>query len=103
MSLEIYLPLKFSSPGNNTGVGCHGGKCPPPRDFPDPGIDPMFPMSPALAGGFFTTSAIWEALNYYANKYYSFKVTEAGRHTFLFLCNLKCLDLFCLRPSEQRR
>ena len=27
-------------------------------DLPDPGIKPV---SPALAGGFFTTSAIWEA------------------------------------------
>ena len=27
-------------------------------DLPDPGIEPM---SPALAGGFFTTSATWEA------------------------------------------
>ena len=28
---------------------------PPPRDLPDAGIDPASPMSPALAGGFFTT------------------------------------------------
>ena len=39
-----------------------GLPCPPPRDIPDPGIEPAFPMSPALAGGFFTTSATWEAL-----------------------------------------
>ena len=32
---------------------------PPPEDLPDPGIEPA---SPALAGGFFSTSAIWEAL-----------------------------------------
>ena len=31
---------------------------PPPGDLPDPGIEPV---SPALAGGFFTTSATWEA------------------------------------------
>ena len=31
-------------------------------DLPDPGIKPMSLMSPALAGGFFTTSATWEAL-----------------------------------------
>ena len=31
---------------------------PPPGDFPDAGIEPA---SPALAGGFFTTSATWEA------------------------------------------
>ena len=35
---------------------------PPPGDLPDPGIKPMTLMSPALAGGFFTTSATWEAL-----------------------------------------
>ena len=36
---------------------------PPPRDLPNPGIKPTPLMSPALAGGFFTTSATWEALN----------------------------------------
>ena len=35
--------------------------CPPPRDLPDPGIKPASLTSPALAGGFFTTSATWEA------------------------------------------
>ena len=35
--------------------------CPPPEDLPDPGIEPMSLKSPALADGFFTTSAIWEA------------------------------------------
>ena len=29
---------------------------PPPGDLPDPGIEPTSLMSPALAGGFFTTS-----------------------------------------------
>ena len=33
---------------------------PPPEDLPDPGIEPASLMSPALAGGFFTTSATWE-------------------------------------------
>ena len=27
----------------------------PPRDHPDPGMEPAFPESPALAGGFFYT------------------------------------------------
>ena len=31
-----------------------GLPCPPPGDLPDPGIEPM---SPALAGGFFTTES----------------------------------------------
>ena len=30
---------------------------PPPGDLPDPGVEPMSLMSPALAGGFFTTHA----------------------------------------------
>ena len=34
---------------------------PPPEDLPDPGVEPVFLMSPALVGGFFTTSAIWGA------------------------------------------
>ena len=36
--------------------------CPPPGSLPAPGIEPIFLMSPALAGGFFTTRATWEAL-----------------------------------------
>ena len=30
-------------------------------DLPDPGIEPMSLISPALADGFFTTSVTWEA------------------------------------------
>ena len=37
-----------------------GLPCPPPGHLPDPGIKPTSLMSPALAGGFFTTSATWE-------------------------------------------
>ena len=35
---------------------------PPPGDLPDPGTAPASVMSPALAGGFFTTSATWKAV-----------------------------------------
>ena len=35
--------------------------CPPPGDLPNPGIEPVSLTQPALAGGFFTTSATWEA------------------------------------------
>ena len=34
---------------------------PTPGDLPDPGIKPTSLASPALAGGFFTTSTTWEA------------------------------------------
>ena len=32
-------------------------------DLPNPGIEPEFFTSPELAGGFFTTGAMWEAQN----------------------------------------
>ena len=35
-----------------------GLPCPPPGDLPNPGIKPTSLESPALAGGFFTTS-LW--------------------------------------------
>ena len=38
-----------------------GLPCPPPGDLPDPGTEPRSLTSPPLAGGFFTTSATWEA------------------------------------------
>ena len=34
--------------------------CPPPGNLPDSGIEPTSRASPALAGGFFTTSATGE-------------------------------------------
>ena len=39
-----------------------GLSCPSPTDLPDLGIEPTSLMSPALVGGFFTTSTTWEAL-----------------------------------------
>ena len=37
-----------------------GLPCLPPRDLPDPGIELASFKSPALAGGFFTTSVTWK-------------------------------------------
>ena len=34
---------------------------PSPGDLSDPGLEPRSPVSPVLAGGFFLTSATWEA------------------------------------------
>ena len=48
-------------------MGFHRQEClsglplPAPGDLPDPGIEPTSLTSPALAGGFFTTSTAWEA------------------------------------------
>ena len=38
-----------------------GLPCPPPGDLPNPGIELMPLRSPAVAGGFFTTSATYDA------------------------------------------
>ena len=35
--------------------------CSPPGDLPNPRVEPAALISPALAGGFFTTSTTWEA------------------------------------------
>ena len=39
-----------------------------PGNLPHPGIDSLLPVSPALAGGFFTTSTTWDAGRSAANK-----------------------------------
>ena len=51
------LLCPWNSPGENTGVGCHVFL---QGNVSDSVIDPMSLVSPALAGGFFTTSATWE-------------------------------------------
>ena len=53
---------------------------PSPGDLPDPGIKPASLMSPVLAGGFFTTSATWEALVSFKNFQNPFaKIKRFGR------------------------
>ena len=52
---RLLCPWNF--PGKNTGVGLPFSS---PGDLPDPGIEPASLMSPALAGGFFTTRATWD-------------------------------------------
>ena len=37
-----------------------GLQCPLPGDLPKPGIEPVSPVCPALAGGFFTTEPPWK-------------------------------------------
>ena len=53
-----WLLHPWDSPGKNTGVGCHALL---QGIFPHLGIEPSSLVSPALACGFFTTSATWEA------------------------------------------
>ena len=58
---------------------------PPPGDIPDPGVEPASLMSPALVGGFFTTSAAWEA---HVCVYVCMSI---------YVCMCVCLNYFSLR------
>ena len=55
-SRQAPLSMGFSRPEYWSGL-----PCPPPGDLPDPRIETASLMCPELAGGFFTTSATWEA------------------------------------------
>ena len=61
-------PMDGSSPGSSV----HGilqskmlevVACFPPGNLPDPGIQPVYLMSPAFSDGFFTTDATWGLAN----------------------------------------
>ena len=56
VALQAPLSMDFSRQEYWSGL-----PCPPPGDLPDPGIKSTSLMSPALAGGFLTTSVSWEA------------------------------------------
>ena len=63
-----------------------GSPFPPPGDLPDPEIECMSLMSPALAGGFFTTSATWEATIYESEVYVTMeKLLNLSESQFLDL------------------
>ena len=57
IACQAPLSIGFSRQEYRSGLPCAS-----PRDLPDPGIERASLMSPAVAGGFFTTSASWEAL-----------------------------------------
>ena len=76
---------------------------PSSRGLPDPGIEPESLMSPALTDGFFTTSAIWEALLHflvmtYVNFLFRQAVFRLSVNSFVCACVsaqlLSCVRLF---------
>ena len=67
LCLTLCDPMDCSPPGSFMGFSRQyrsGSPCPRPGGLPDSGIEPMTLASSALAGGFFMTSAIWEALEW---------------------------------------
>ena len=60
-TVALQAPLSMGFPRQEYRSGL---PFPPPGDLPNPGIEPTSLTSPALAGGFFTTSATWVATQY---------------------------------------
>ena len=58
LTVARQAPLSIEFPRQEYWSGL---PCPLPGDLPDPGIEPMSLMPPALAGGFLTMSVTWEA------------------------------------------
>ena len=78
--LTLCDPMDCSLPGSSVhGIlqaeYWSGLPCPPPGELPNPGIEPTSRMSAALAEGWFTSNATWEALfylTYYLSIYHLF-------------------------------
>ena len=56
IALQVPMSIEFSRREYWSGL-----PFPAPGNLPNPGIESMSLASPALAGGFFTTSTTWEA------------------------------------------
>ena len=56
-----YSPAGSLSMGFSRQEYWSGLLCSPPGALPDPRIEPMSPVFPALAGRFLSTGATWEA------------------------------------------
>ena len=54
---QVSLCMEFSRQEYWSGL-----PCPSPQDLPNSGIEPVSLPSPAVADGFFTISATWEAI-----------------------------------------
>ena len=77
--LGVSLSMGFSRQEYLSGL-----PCPPAGDFPDPGIEPTLRMSPALASGFFTTSATGEA------PYTNMPKTKNERYIYIYFQTQQC-------------
>ena len=69
LCLTLCYPMDCSPPGSSVyGLSSQeywsGVPLPSPGDLPDPGIEPVSPVTPKLAGGVFINSTTWEALSH---------------------------------------
>ena len=87
---------------------------PTPGDIPDPGIEPMSPVSPSLAGRFFNHWTTWEApsdshlpayFQHLKEQFPSYYFVEntiiiASQQVSLAFILLRLLSVFCWSPSR---
>ena len=69
-----------------------------PRPLPDPGIEPASLTSPALAGRFFTTSAIWEIAS--GNDNYAAVLERMVLSSLIILSLIKYNNVLRIRTSR---
>ena len=89
---QVPLSMEFSRQEYWSGL-----PFPSPEDLPNPGIEPMLLMSPALAGRFFTTNAIWEAL--YIFIYTGRSPGERNGYTLQYSCLENSMDIGAWRAT----
>ena len=78
-----------------------GLPCPPPGDLPNPGTEPVSLISPALAGGFFTTSTTWEPPHKGMHPAKTFILSHGAPNLTSDLQNCKITHLCCFKlPSS---
>ena len=87
-------PMDYSPPGSSvhgifqakiwSGLPCHS-----PGNLPHPGVEPTSLISPALAGGFFTTGTTWEALPE------NFQLSSNFHYYILFIIVYITINLYC--------
>ena len=98
VACQVPLSMRFSRQEYWNGL-----LCPPPGDRPDPGTEPMSLFSPALAGGFFTTSTTWEAPEDTDHSYHTGKAAAALPRSLLIpwiSSELPCLLTFLYPPPS---
>ena len=81
VACQAPLSMRFSRQEYWSGL-----PSPPPGDLPDPGIEPTSLTSPALAGGFFTTSTTWEA-HIYLYLYIHIYIYTYINHIYIYISN----------------
>ena len=69
-----------------------GQPFPSPGDLPGPGFEPLFLMSPALVGGFFTIEPLGRPLFIYSHAHSVIKTTSSGRERSSVAASAKSLQ-----------